>query len=392
MGHRTCDALIVGAGVNGAAIAFNLTLLGCKNVAVLDRDYPGVGASSRGMGLLRTYHANAPEALLAIKSLEIYRNWADVVGGTCGFVETGFLWLDRARRRDQLERDVRMINRLGGRSQVIDGSVLRELQPHLMCEDTVAVLEPECGYAYGALATDALHQAARRRGAELLTRTTVTSLRVEGHRVTGVATSRGDMSAGAVVLAAGAWTAPLAATAGISLPVQPRRLTLGRVYLPESIRRPMAFLDATFDTSFKADGNQTAMMSMRDARYGAPIDPDALSEDVDAAAVQWGIDRIARRVPAMRDAVGVRTWTGVDGFTPDFKGIYGRIDGIENLFICAGASEKGFKVAPAVGMGLARVIAGERCDFIEDPAFVAGRFARRSAQACAGSISVSELV
>ncbi len=384
MRDKVYDVVVVGAGINGAAIAFNLTLIGLKNIAIIDRAYPGAGASGRGMGLLRTYHANSPEALLAIKSLEVFRNWKDVVGGTCGFVETGFLWLDKPSRRTELERDVAMIQSLGGRSHLIDEAALRELQPHMACENTIAVCEPECGYAYGALATDAFHQASRRRGAELLTRTTVTALRLEGGRVTGVSTTRGDISTGAVVLAAGAWTKPLVETVGISLPVEARRLTLGRVYMPESIKHPMAFLDATFDTSFKADGNQTALISMRDSRYGSPIDPDALQDDVDGAAVQSGIDRIARRIPALRDAVGAQAWTGVDGFTPDFKGIYGRVGGVEGLFVCAGASEKGFKVAPAVGMGLARLIAGERCEFIEDPLFSAQRFAQGGIHASAG--------
>ena len=127
MEMRSADVVIVGGGVNGAATAFYLAQLNVGKIIVLDRAYPGAGASSRGMGLLRTYHANDPEAVLAIKSLEVFRNWKDAVGGTCGFVETGFLYLERSARRDAVATNVGRVNRLGGRAELIDGAALGEL-------------------------------------------------------------------------------------------------------------------------------------------------------------------------------------------------------------------------------------------------------------------------
>lgn len=389
---ETADVVIVGAGVNGAAVAHYLSKRKVGKILVIDRSYPGAGASSRGMGLLRTYHANDPEAVLAIRSLEVFRNWNEAVGGTCGFVETGFMWLDRAERQEDVRANVDRINRLGGRAELLKEAQIRSLQPHMIAEDTVAAWEPDCGGAYGALATDAFIREALSRGVVVKTRTAALSLRTKGGRITGVDTSDGPVSSDTVVLAAGAWSRPLGATAGVDFPIEARRLTIGRVFLPDDVVSPVTFLDAAVDTSLRSEAGNTALISMRDSGYGRPIDPDRLKDDVDTAAIQSGIDRLARRIPAARRSVAARTWTGVDGFTSDFKGIYGRVDDVAGLIACVGASEKGFKVSPAVGMGLAELIADGRSETIENPAFSARRFTKGSADNNKSAFGVHELI
>jgi sarcosine oxidase subunit beta len=369
MKDRTADVVIVGGGINGAATAFYLARLGIRKIVIVERSYPGSGASGRGMGLLRQYHTNEAEARLAIKSLAVFRNWQDEIGGTCGYVETGFLWIDDVINTGGVKANVDLVNRLGGHTKLIDADTLAGLQPHMNVVGSVAAYEENCGYAYGALATDALLAGASRKGARLLTRTKATSLLVESGRVTGVETSAGTISTNTVVVAAGAWAAPLAETAGLTIPIQPRRLTLGRIYLPESVKAPMTFLDGRYDTSFKADGNGTALISMRDGRYGEAMDAETPLDEVDDAAIQDGLDRIAQRIPALKDAQPARTWTGMDGFSPDYKGIYGPIDDVAGLFVCGGSSEKGFKVAPAVGQGMAQMITTGRSDLIGDASF-----------------------
>ncbi len=389
--YTTAQVVIVGAGLNGAATAFFLAERGITDVVVIDRDYPGAGASSRGMGLLRTFHANEPEAVLALKSLDVFTHWKERVGGSAGFRRTGFLWLDSAARRDRLQKHVDMLRRIGSDSRLIDDAELAELQPHLSVEDTIAVYEPNCGTAYGAKTNESLLAGAVARGVRLLTRTPALNLIAAGGKVTGVTTPLGEIHAEAVVLAAGAWSAPLARSIGIEIPVQARRLTIGRVMLPAEIKNPMTFLDGRFDTSFRPEDGATALISMRDDRYGQTIEPDQRKEDVDPSAVASGIRRIRRRIPAAERFIGMNTWTGVDGFTPDYKGIYGAHHECRNLFLIAGTNEKGFKVSPAVGMATAELIATGRSPDIEKPEFSSARFAN-GANVSGGEIGVDDLI
>lgn len=390
---RHADVVIVGGGVNGAAAAFFLAKMGAGRIVVIDRAWPAAGASSRGMGLLRTYHANDPEAELAIRSNEIFRNWDSIVGGDCSFRQTGFLYLESATRRDLVEANVHRVNRLGGEAHLLDSHELKKLQPFMNTETSCAAWEPNCGCAYGVHVADSFITAARHLGVALSTRNEVRAIVERGGRVVGVDTSDGHIEAGAVILAAGAWTGPLAKSIGLDLPLIARRLSIGRVHLPKDIIKPATFLDAEFDTSFRPESDGLATISMRDSRYGTPIDPANLCDDVEDYAVQEGIERLAVRIPAASGAVGGRSWAGVDGFTPDLKGIYGRVPGVEGLLLCAGASEKGFKVSPAVGLGLATLLMEGNCAWLESPAFALDRFDQtRPPQEVSNKISVHELI
>ena len=109
--------------------------------------------------------------------------------------------------------------------------------------------------------------------------------------------------------------------------------------------------------------------------HGAPIDPEQSIEDVDEAAVEGGIAELSQRIP-LPGFVGLNTGTGVDGFTPDFKGIYGEHYEFRGLFVIAGASEKGLKVSPAVGMATAElIVTGHSADIVKLE-FSSGRFGR----------------
>lgn len=385
------QVVIVGAGLNGAATAFFLAERGITDVVVLDRAYPGAGASSRGMGLLRTFHSNEPEAVLALKSLDVFAHWKERVGGSAGFRRTGFLWLDHASRRDLLRTHVAMLQRIGSDSRLVEAEELAQLQPHMNVDDTVAVYEPDCGTAYGAKANESLLIAAMRHGVQLFTRMPVLRLVARRDAIQGVVTPHGEIHAETVVLAAGAWSAPLARGIGLDLPVESRRLTIGRVTLPPEVKRPMTFLDGRFDTSFRPEDHSTALISMRDEGYGRPLEPDLRKEDVDPAAVEAGIARMKQRIPSAARFVGINTWTGVDGFTPDFKAIYGEHHACRNLVVIAGASEKGLKVSPAVGMATAELIATGRSPDIEKPEFASDRFAAKPREA-ATAFGVGELI
>jgi sarcosine oxidase, subunit beta len=391
----TADVVIIGAGVNGSSIAFFLASRGIRNITIVDAQYPAAGASSRGMGIIRTYHANEPEATLAIASLRVFRAWADIVGGSCGFRPTGFAWLEPPERASNLTRNAAMMTRLGATTTVLSPAELAELQPHLSTEGVgLAAWEPDCGCGSGALATDALLAGARRMGAALRTYEPVLELTRSGDVITGVRTVHGQISAGLTILAAGAWSPALAATAGVTIPVESRRLTTGRVHTRADLpAAPCTFIDGVLDISFRPEPNGTAVVSMRDRGFGAPADPESLADEVGAEAIGSGLEKIRRRIPALMSATAGRTWAAVDGFTPDHKGVYGGIDGLDRLLLCAGSSEKGFKVAPAVGQAIAELADTGACRQFDLGPFSAERFtAAAGAPLSRRPLTVAELL
>jgi sarcosine oxidase, subunit beta len=170
--QTTAEVLIVGAGINGVATAFSLAERGMEDILIVDRSHPAAGASGRGMGLLRTYHANEAEAKLAIASLEVFRNWRQLIGGSCGFIDAGFLWLDSAANVEQVKVNAMMLARLGASTTLLTPNDLQRLQPMMRVDDVaIAAFEPAAGAALPQFATESLLAAAQRSGVRLLTHT-----------------------------------------------------------------------------------------------------------------------------------------------------------------------------------------------------------------------------
>src|SRR6267142_3251454 len=105
---KTADFLILGAGVMGASIAYHLAKRRAGRVVVLEKDYAGQGASGRSSALIRMHYSFAPEVRLAVKSLEMFQNWKDVVGEPSVFRRTGFVRLVPKSELNRLRANVAM--------------------------------------------------------------------------------------------------------------------------------------------------------------------------------------------------------------------------------------------------------------------------------------------
>lgn len=351
--------VVVGGGINGASTAFALTQMGVTSVAILDSTVPTAGASGKGDGILRTYYENPTEATLAMQSLETYRNWSDIVGGTCHYQDNGFIWIVGKSREKPVRANVRKIRELGGDLQLLDADQLTNLQPHMSPDGVaLAVYEPHAGGGDAAAATRSLISAASKRGADLHTYTRVLSIRTEGDRVTGVESTAGRISAGAVVVAAGPWSAPLLGDIGIDVPVVATRCCTGRIYLPMFSNPVMNFIDEDLNIFMKVTEDGLAHISTRDMQHLRAVNPDNYDQEVPTRVIGDGITEISKRVPILSDAVKEKAWAGVDGATPDDKAILGPVPGIQGLHLCIGSTFKGFKVAPAVGRAVAEMVTG----------------------------------
>jgi len=185
----------------------------------------------------------------------------------------------------------------------------------------------------------------------------VRSLVRNGDRVTGVRTDDGEISADRVLLATGCWTAPLAATAHVSVPIWPYlRTILESQPIPELRRAPMTievesgfhFRPKTNHVRFAVpnihpDGSLEKGPAHPPATFPGDYPPLVVPPQVEA----WTKQRAARRHPAFAN-VQIRTsWGCYYEMTPDDHPIVGAVPGVEGLYIAAGFSGHGFMHAPA---------------------------------------------
>ena len=117
---RTAEAIIIGAGVMGASLAFHLTREGMKPVTVLDKKGLCGGMTAKSGALVRMHYTYEPEARMAFAALRYFQDWKDIVGGECGFTRTGFILTVTPNNAARLRQNVEMLQHVGIRTSVIN--------------------------------------------------------------------------------------------------------------------------------------------------------------------------------------------------------------------------------------------------------------------------------
>lgn len=361
--HETADVVVIGAGVNGASLAYHLAISGVHNVLVLEKQVAATGATGHSSGLVRMHYANEVEARLALSSYAYFRNWADMIGGECGFRETGFIRTVARKNTEKLRANVAMLQRIGVETSLITPAELHDLAPHIWAEDILlAAYEPHSGYADPTATTLSLLDAARQHGVQLLQHIEAQGFITRGERVLGVQTSAGIIEAGTIVCATGAWTMALLIKLGLRFPVWNVRHQVAILQRPTvSQAAHMTYIDGALDVYFRPDSPGLTLVGGGAMEPG--VDPDLFDRNADGRFVEEIAEKVSRRMPAMENAAYIRGWSGIFNISEDLHPLLGPVPGYENLYAIFGCNGTGFKIAPAVGKALAEQIIG-----IHDPA------------------------
>ena len=356
----TAPAVVIGGGIVGSSIAHYLAQKGLRGVVLLEQDTIACGATGNSGALVRMHYANPWDAALALKSLEVFAHWDDLIGGDIGFHNTGFIMVVGRHDGEKLLKNVTMLQGVGVNTRAISPEELTQLQPFCAVQDIdVAAYEPDSGYADGYSTGTAMARQARELGVQVRQGVKALGIRRYGDRVAGVETSEGEIQTPVVVLAAGAWSAALARTAGIDLPMTARRLSAGVLERPPELHQPhMTYIDRGLSTYFRPDVGDLTLVGIRSPRPDEHLEVDPDNYDA-TVAIEWRahvVRQLTHRVPSMMDALWRMEWASVDGHTPDGHMILDRAPGVEGLYVAAGMSGTGFKTGPAVGMVMAELV------------------------------------
>jgi sarcosine oxidase, subunit beta len=353
--NQTYDAIVIGAGVMGASIVFHLAERGLKS-AILERKVTASGATGHSSGLVRMHYDLAAESELTFRSYQLYfSNWRERVGGECGFQQTGFLQIARREHEDKLRGNVANQQRLGINTSVITVDEVRKLFPDLVTEHfDVAAYEPDSGYADATLTTNSFIEAAKRNGATLLQNCEVTAIHMQGDKVKGLGTNKGDLDAPIIINAAGAWARQVAKLAGIEVPLVTWTHDVAFLYRPPSLGRIPACIDDVINCYYRPEGSALILAAGEDESLrGEP--PDAEDQTPTNTFLEKLIDQMVRRIPKIEESGLHSIHVGRDGITPDQRAIYGP-SGLDGFYLACGLSGTGFKTSPAAGASLVELI------------------------------------
>lgn len=354
----TTDILIIGGGVIGSAAAYELARAG-RRVLVLEMadsaDPPT--ASWASAGGVRRQGRDPAEAALASAAIARWPSLAGELDADLEYRQGGQLLL--AEREDelaQLEAFVAQQQAMGFADvRLVAGAELREIAPNLAPHVLAGSFSPADGQADPARTTRAFAAAARRAGAEFWTHTRCLGLQLAGGRVAGALTERGEISAGHVLLAAGAWSDELARGIGLDLPI--------RTGVYQMLRSTPA-TPGLLQQVVGAVGQRLSLKQLPDGAFllggGWPGDttPDRRSYAMREASVAGGWAAACAIVPAVAQQRLAASWCGLEAESFDGVPLLGPVPGYEGLSLAVGFSGHGFALAPAVGHALAAELGG----------------------------------
>lgn len=353
----TSDVVIVGGGIIGASIAFHLAGRGV-DVVVCDAGAASSGATVHSAAQVRMHHSDIFDARLAAMSHHAFESWADVVGGECGFRRAGFAFLAAADRRDTVAEAAHVLNGFNVETVVMAPDAYVAEHPGLLMDGVgIVAYEPRSGYADPVLATRTLLARAADHGARVLRDCTVVDLIRHGDRLVGLHTSDEACTAAQVVVAAGAHSKALCATAGIDIPTRTKRIGFGVTerFPPDTTVAPNVVIDDTIGMYFRphADGRVLFGVPL-DEWDTKPADPGHRDDHrPDRELVATAQRRASTRFPAMAGLRISSARSALEAYTPDRHALIGVVAGFTGAYVATGFSGGGFKVAPAVGAAVA---------------------------------------
>jgi sarcosine oxidase subunit beta len=379
--RRTADIVVIGGGIMGSSLAWQLARRGVRRVLLLERSVIAAGASGKTGALLRRHYSNRPETILAQRGWQTFAAWPEIVGGEAVHTPSGLIvTVDTSPGHEanveRLHRNVALQNAIGIPSRVVTREELRELQPQADWDDiTHAAYESDSGYVDAIAATSGMARAAQAAGAEIREGVAAIGIELVGDCVSGVRTADGVVATDTVVVSAGPWTPRLLASAGVAVPIETLRVQVAILQRPLALGPPhLVYLDTAAGFFSRPWGPGRTLVGLGGGDQHDPVDPDEYEPRNDAEYGRLAIAAIARRLPDMKDAVYLHGHAGLFDMTPDAHPIIGP-GGPTGLHVMAGFSGAGFKKGPAVAEAMADVLLGSGPHWIDLAPFRLERFA-----------------
>ena len=372
----TADVVVVGGGVMGASILYNLADRGVNNLVMLERDTLGSGSTGRSSGAIRMHYSTEVNARLAWESLRVFQNWSEIVGGDGdpGFVRTGYMVIAPDHESDGFHHNIEMQQRVGIDTRIVSWQEAKELAPDFhLGEDERFAWENQSGHGDPSGTGLAFTTRARELGASVVLESPATRVEVESGRVVGVRTENEVYETDTAVIATGPWSSRFLAHLGIELPLLATRHEVILIRRSETgVGHHPGGGDMANLIYFRPEADNLTLVGNGNREEEA--DPDTYNQRASTDYVMDVWSRLALRIPGIADGQLAHGYAGLYTTTPDLHPVMDRVDGIEGLYICTGFSGHGFKLAPAVGTCMSELILDGESKLVDISSLRMGRF------------------
>ncbi|RAZ79305.1 glycine oxidase ThiO [Planococcus halotolerans] len=354
--NKTYDAIVIGGGVNGGAIAFNLAKRGMK-VLLLEKDRLASKASGAAAGMLAAQAELDGEGAffqLARISRGMFSNLADELKMNSGIdielVNKGVLRLSLTDWEQQEHRRIIEVHKQNGElAELLTGEEAREREAALSCEVMGAMYLEKDGQVAAPQLTLGFLRSASALGSEIKEYVEVHSFYFSNGKITGVSTNEGDFMSANVVVTGGAWSEKLLRKTGLQLETYPVKGECFSVLAESPLLTSTIFSHSCYLVPKK--GGRIIV--------GATVIPHTFNQQVTVEGISLLMENAKKLVPSIVQAEWEGAWTGIRPQTADGLPYLGEHPEYKGLFIATGHYRNGILLSPITGEVMADLVEGK---------------------------------
>ncbi|MGQ0569211.1 MAG: FAD-dependent oxidoreductase, partial [Armatimonadota bacterium] len=358
------QAVIIGGGIVGCSIAYHLSLMGWRDVVLVEKADLTSGSTWHAAGLVGQLRGSLSLTRIMMFSADLYSRLGQETGHEPEWRQVGSLRLASSpRRMEENLRQAALARTFGLPVEVLGPREAVALFPLMSDRDLVgAVYMPTDGRVDGSGVTFAMARGARSRGVDIYTETTVREIRLKNGRVDAVVTDKGLIRTRVVVNAAGMWADQVGRMVGVRVPIIPMMHQYLLTEPIDGVQRDFPVLrDPDLRVYFREEVRGLLMGGFEAdpvpwSVEGVPLDFVHRLLPTNWPIFEPLVHNAAVRVPAFAGAEVAKIINGPEAFTPDGEFVMGEAPGVPGFFVAAGFCAYGIAAGGGVGKVLAEWI------------------------------------
>ncbi len=365
------SVVIIGGGIIGCSIAYNLAKMGGKNIVLFEKNSLASGATGRCGAGIRQQFGTKVNCILARESIKIFENLSQELDYDIELNQSGYLILAYTEKEvNQFKKNVALQQSLDIDVRFITVKEAKKIVPPLNTDGLLAATFcPTDGHADPFKTNFAYAETAQRLGVKIYTFTEVKEIETEDNRITAVNTDKGKILTPIVVNAAGGYSGIIGKMVGVDLPVYSQRHQILITEPVDPLFKPMLM---SFSRNFYCQQTPHGSIIMG---FGDPNEPKG--DDIGSS---WQFAReMAQKMttvmPLLKEVSMIRQWAGLYNVSPDAQPILGEHPQVRGFYMAIGFSGHGFMLAPVASKLIAELIL-EGKTFLPIDKLDIGRFER----------------
>jgi sarcosine oxidase subunit beta len=369
---KRADIVIIGGGVQGCSIAYNLAKKGAKNIVILEKNTCASGSSGRCGAGIRQQFGTKMNCMLARESMKIFETLSEELDYDIELNQAGYLMLAYTEKEiNQFKKNVVLQQSLDIDAKMVTPEEAKEIVTCLNLEGIIGgTFCSTDGNVNPLFTTFAYAEAAQRLGAKYYPFTEVTEIKTEDERILSVITNKGKILTFIVVDAAGGYSGLVGKMAGVDIPVYSQRHQILVTEPIEPLWKPMLMsFSENYYFQQLPDGGILG-------GFGDP-EHETKGDNINST---WQFSRtmakkMVKLVPILNEVHMVRQWAGLYNMSPDSQPILGEHPKLKGFYMSLGFSGHGFMLAPTTGKLIAELILDGKTSIPIDKLDI-GRFER----------------